>query len=130
MSLPSSLLAYEVELKFMEMAMDQERGARYFCGTSQEAEHFRMRCNYARKLHRQENARIHEPGMPLHGKSEYDVIVFTVRMSPDGHWVYAQKQIFDESRAEPIPVEDYAPQIEATEIFRIEDHSDDNETAS
>lgn len=130
MSLPSSLLSYEVQLKFMEMAMDEERGTRMFFLREPEAEHFRMRCNYARVLHRAENKNIHEPGMPLYGKSEYDVLVFTIRTSPDGFWVYAMKQILDTSRVEPIPEEDYVPSIEATEIFAIEDQSDDNEVGS
>ncbi len=133
MSLPKSLLSYDVQLKFMEKAMDEERGARMFFPRGkgmQSAEHFRMRCNYARTLHREENAKVHEEGTLLHGKSEYDGLVFTIKTSPDGFWVYAQKQIFDESLVEPIPEDDYAPQIEATEIFALEDHTDDNETTT
>ncbi len=130
MSLPSSLLAYDAQLQFMEMSMDQERGMRMFFLREAEAEHWRMKCNYARVLHRQENKKVHEEGTTLHGKSEYDVLVFTIRTSPDGFWVYAQKQILDTSRVEPIPEEDYAPSIEATEIFKLEDHTDDNETTA
>lgn len=105
MSLPSSLLSYEPELKFMEMAMDEERGTRMFFTKLNEAEHFRMRCNYARVLHRSENKKIHEPGMPLYGKSEYDIITFVIRSSEDGFWCYAQKQFLDTSRVEPIPAD-------------------------
>jgi hypothetical protein len=129
MSLPSSLLAYDPQLKFMEMAMDEERGTRMFFNKMTEAEHFRMRCNYARVLHRRENAKVHEEGTPLHGKSEYDVIVFTIRTSADGFWVYAQKAVLDTSRVEPIPEEEY-PSIDATEVFAIEDHSNDDQSAT
>lgn len=127
MSLPNSFLAYEAQIKFMEMAMDETRGARMFFKAENEAEHWRMRCNYARVLHRKENLIVHEPGTPLHGKSEYDVIVFTIRTSYDGFWVYAEKQVLDTSRVEPIPEEDYAPQIEAAEIFQLEDQSNGNQ---
>lgn len=130
MSLPNSFLAYEAQIQFMEQAMDEKRGARMFFLREAEAEHWRMRCNYARVLHRKENLAVHEPGTPLHGKSEYDVIVFTIRTSPDGFWVYAEKQVLDTSRVEPIPEEDYSPPIEATEIFALEDQSDGNETAT
>lgn len=127
MSLPNSFLAYEAQIQFMERAMDEAKGARMFFLREAEAEHWRMRCNYARVLHRRENLTVHEPGTKLHGKSEYDVIVFTIRTSPDGFWVYAEKQVLDTSRVEPIPEEDYSPQIEATEIFALEDQSDDNQ---
>ncbi len=127
MSLPSSLLAYEAQLQFMEMSMDEARGARMFFKAEKEAEHWRMRCNYARVLHRKENMQIHEPGDPLYGKSEYDVIVFTIRTSPDGFWVYAEKQVLDTSRVEPIPEEDYIQAIDTTQIFQLEDHSNDDE---
>lgn len=128
MSLPNSFLAYEAQIQFMERAMDEARGARMFFLREAEAEHWRMRCNYARVLHRKENLTVHEPGTPLHGKSEYDVIVFTIRTSADGFWVYAEKQVLDTSRVEPIPEEDYAPPIEATEIFALEDQSDAEST--
>jgi hypothetical protein len=129
MSLPNSLLSYDAQLKFMEMALDEERGTRMFFKRPQDAEHWRMRCNYARVLHRRENERVHESDTLMHGKSEYDVLVFTIRTSPDGFWVYAEKQVLDTSRVEPIPVEDYA-KIDASEIHLIEDHSDDDETAT
>jgi hypothetical protein len=128
MSLPSSLLSYEPQLQFMDIALDEERGARMFFTKESSAEHFRMRCNYARVLHREENKKIHEEGMPLHGKSEYDVLVFTIKTSPDGFWCYAEKQILDVSRVEPIPIEDEAPLIDATQIT-MENANDDEATA-
>lgn len=127
MSLPKSLLAYQPQLDFMERAMDEVRGCRMFFNTEPEAEHFRSRVHYARVLHREENKKIHEVGAQLHGKSEFDILVMTIRHSPDGVWVYAEKAVLDESRVEPIPEDDYAPSIDAGQIM---EGSDDNEVAS
>lgn len=104
--------------------MDEERGARMFFDKINEAEHFRMRANYARVLHRNENKKIHDPGTPLYGKSEYDVIVFTIKTSEDGFWVYAQKSVLDTSRVEPIPAED------APAIYSPQETTDDNQTTT
>lgn len=129
MSLPSSLLAYGPQLTFMETALDLPRGARMFFNTEAEAEHWRMRCNMARSLDRKENEKIYEVGDKMHGKSQFDVLMFTIRHSPDGVWCYAEIQILDESRVEPIPETEYTPLIEATEILAIEDKTNDNETS-
>lgn len=130
MSLPKSLLAYEVQLEFMDRSMDLPAGGRMFFTDEAQAEHFRMRCNYARALHREENEKIHQPGTPLYGKSEYDILVFTIKHSADGVWVYAAKQIFPENNFEPIPEDDHAPPLDTTaiEIHRLENHSDDDKT--
>lgn len=109
MPLPSSLLAYKAEMDFFELAMDEARGSRMFFGDRQSAEHFRMRANYARVLHRADNRMTHEPGTPLHGRSEYDILTFTIRESDDGFWVYARKAELDTSRVEPIPEDDSVP---------------------
>jgi hypothetical protein len=127
MSLPSSLLAYEAQMQFMELAMDQPRGSRMYFTDYQKAEMFRFRCHQARKLHRKENESVHEPGEMLHGKSEYDILQFTIRRSPDGFWVYAEKQFLDTSRVEPIPEEDYA---EPNKEIDIEGIINDNEAAT
>jgi hypothetical protein len=37
----------------------------------------------------------------LHGKSEYDILQFTIRDDTEGKWwIYARKMILDESRVE------------------------------
>lgn len=122
MALSSSLLAYQDCLDFMERAMDEERGARMYFRAESEAEHWRMRCNYARKLHRDQNKQVYEPGDKMYGMSEYDPLMFTIRQSPDGYWVYAKKMELDTTRVEPIPDEDYITEIHPEDISHPENH--------
>lgn len=116
MTLPSSLLSYSAQLEFMDLAMDSPTGKRMFFRDEKKAERFKMKCNYARVLHRREGMRIHDPDNVMWGKSEYDVLVFTNRVSPDGFWVYAQREIFNPEAVEDIPEDEESPPIDTSAI--------------
>lgn len=109
MGLPSSLLSFEAEMEFLEQAMDSATGKRMFFRDQGYAESFRMRCYAARKLHRQENSKIHDPGTKMHGKSEYDPLRLTIKAAAaedQGWWVYARQNKLNLDRVEDIPEEE------------------------
>jgi hypothetical protein len=117
MTLPNSLLSFTAQQEFMYMAMDSPTGKRMFFRKEKDAERFKIKCNYARVLHRRENMRIHDPDSIMYGKSEYDVLVFTTRVSPDGYWVYARREVLNTEMVEDIPDDDDAPPLDITEIM-------------
>lgn len=125
MSLSNSLLAYTDCLDFFDHVIDDPRGGRVFIGSFADAHHFRMRCNQARKLHRQQNTLIHPPGMPLHGCSEYDPLCLQIKVDTNGgHWLYATRMKIDASQIELLSEIDDTPLIEAQEApLQIEDQS-------
>jgi hypothetical protein len=101
MPLPNSILAFQDCTDFMSRALEDDKGARLFFLTEAEAQNYRMRLNQARELDRRENKMIHELGHMLHGKSEFDLLQFTIRDDVEGQWwIYARKMILDESRVE------------------------------
>jgi hypothetical protein len=60
-----------------------------------------MRCNNARKLHREENKKIHAPNTPLYGTSEYDRLQLKLKQDTDEQWwVYAERSQLDPSAIE------------------------------
>lgn len=126
MSLSNSLLSYSDCLDFFERVIDDPKGGRVYIGDHAAAHHFRMRCNQARKLHRQQNRMIKQPGDPLYGTSEYDPLCFQIKLdSEGGYWVYAvqmkinasQIELLSEIDDDPLQIEDQAP-------LQIEDMSD------
>ena len=129
MSLSSSLQSYSDCLDFFERVIDDPKGGRVFIGDYADAHHFRMRCNQARKLHRQQNKAIHDPGTALYGCSEYDPLCLQIKVDTDGgHWVYAIKMRLDASQIELLSEIDDTPLIPATEaLLQLEDRSDPNE---
>jgi hypothetical protein len=127
MSLSNSRLAYDDCEKFLEKALDAERGVRLPYRTSGEAEYFRMRCNQFRAIDRSDNKSVHEPGALMHGKSVYDELTLKVMYSPDGyHWVYAERRILNEALIEPIPVNENELLLEFEEIKRLEYKAEGN----
>jgi len=101
MSLPTSLQSYQDCLDFFERVVDDPKGGRVFLGAYADAHYFRLRCNKARVLHREENKKVHEPNMPLWGSSEYDPLQLKLREDTDGAWwVYAERTSLDPSSVE------------------------------
>ena len=92
MSLPNSLHAYISELEAFDKARDSEKGIRIEFATFSKARHYANRLNYARKLDRTENAKVLDESSPLHGKSDYDCFMVSVREDTEAHWwVYIEK---------------------------------------
>lgn len=96
MSLPTSILSYGDCFKVMDAALEDDIGCRVKIEDYGAARFFRMRMNYARRLDRAKNAEIYEEGHRMHGCSQYDSLVFRVRLDQVGgeefYWVYAEKQ--------------------------------------
>jgi hypothetical protein len=100
-TLSESLLAYGDCLDFFERIADDPKGGRVEIGTYEEAHHFRNRCNQARRLHRRENMKIHEPNTPLYGASEYDPFMLKLREDTKGKWwVYAHRMALQPGQVE------------------------------
>jgi hypothetical protein len=91
MTLPVTRKAYEDSFDVLDKALEDPKGIRIPFDTSAEATTYRMRLNNARKVDRNHNARIYEPGDPMHGESVYDTLQFTIRIGDDGtHFVYIE----------------------------------------
>lgn len=70
-------------------------------GTLEKARHFRLRCNKARQLHREENKKIHAPNTKMYGSSEFDPLQLKLREDHDGEWwVYAERTMLDPASVE------------------------------
>lgn len=70
-------------------------------GSYAAAHYFRLRCNKARVLHREENRKVHDEDMPLHGASEYDPLQLRLKEDTDGAWwVYAERSQLDPASVE------------------------------
>jgi pyruvate formate-lyase activating enzyme-like uncharacterized protein len=101
MSLPTSLQSYQDCLDFFERVVDDPKGGRVWIGTYSDAYNFRMRCNKARQLHREENKKIHDPGMKMYGASEYDPLQLKLKEDTTSEWwVYAERVQLDPSTVE------------------------------
>ena len=101
MPLPSSLQSYGDCLDFFEKVVDDPKGGRVFLGDYSSAHYFRLRCNQARKLHREENKKIHPENTPLYGSSEYDRLQLKLREDTNGNWyVYAERSQLDPDSVE------------------------------
>lgn len=96
MSLPTSILSYGDCFKVMDAALEDAIGCRVKIEDYGAARFFRMRMNYARRLARAKNAEIYEEGHQMHGCSEYDSLVFRIRLdsttADEFYWVYAERQ--------------------------------------
>ena len=92
MTLPSTLLHYEAEIEVLERAMASEAGIRVRFDDRDAARNWRQRVHMARALLRRKNAEVYERGHPLHGATEYDILVLQMLVDEDGKWwIYARK---------------------------------------
>jgi hypothetical protein len=92
MSLPNSLHAYISELDAFDRASKSDKGIRIEMPSFSKARHYANRLNYARKLDRTENAKVLDEDMPMHGKSDYDCFMVSVKEDTAGcWWVYIEK---------------------------------------
>lgn len=78
MTVSTSKVAYEDCFDFFDQALDDEKGIRVRIPTMNDAIRLRMRMNYARRLDRDDNRLVFEPGDPLYGKSIYDRLTFRI----------------------------------------------------
>ena len=89
-----SRLTYRAEYELMDKAMKEKNGSRAHIGSREAAKTYRLRLNMARQLDRKLNREAYPEGHLLHGSSEYDELVFTVRDDTDDEWwVYLEKAL-------------------------------------
>lgn len=119
MSVSTSLLAYTDCIAYMDQALADQKGARIKVATVDEASHQRLRMHYARKLHREENAKTYEAGHKMHGRSEYDVL--TIRIKNVNGAIYLYLERTDVVSTEIESLSNLAPQqIEHVPMKQIE----------
>ena len=81
-----SIHSYDDCFRIMQAAIEDELGARIACIDEGEATWLRLRYNKARAVHRKQNAQVYaSPEHPLHGRSEYDGLIFRVK-EVEGKW--------------------------------------------
>jgi hypothetical protein len=101
MPLPTSLQSYGDCLDFFERVVDDPKGGRVYMGPYAKAYDFRLRCNKARLLHREENRVAYAEGHKLHGTSEYDAFKLSLKQDTEGGWyVYAERRFVNEDDIE------------------------------
>jgi hypothetical protein len=98
----TSRLSYPDCESFLNIALEDEKGARLPFPREGQANQFRVRLNYFRTLVRNDNAKVHpEKDHPMHGRCEYDVLQFTVVPDDAGEWwVYARINQINEAEVE------------------------------
>jgi hypothetical protein len=92
MTISESRLAYEDCYDVMQRALEKNSGVRVGFDNFGEATFYRMRMNQARQLDRRFNRERYPIAHPMHGRSEYDALMFRIREQGGKHWVYADRK--------------------------------------
>lgn len=122
MTVSTSLLAYLDCTELMDQALADDKGARLKVKDIDEASHQRMRVHYARKLHRDENAKTYDAGHPMHGRSEYDKLTCRIRNVNNDIYIYLERTDTVKGTIEPLSevVEEEPAQIAHEPVRQIE----------
>lgn len=92
MSLPTSFLSYATEFEALDRALADTKGIRINLGTYAQANAYRVRLHYARRLDRDRSKEMYKPGDPGYGTSSFDCIVCRLKEDTEGGWwVYLEK---------------------------------------
>lgn len=116
MTVSTSLLAYTDCIAFMESALEDDLGARQEVTDADAAVQLRTRIHYARKLHRDENAKSYEPGHMMHGRSEFDKLICRIKHEGEKTYVYLEK--IDKPQGKVEGLSQVKPLIEAASAPR------------
>jgi len=76
----------------MNQALEAPDGVRVGFADEDEATFYRMRMNQARQLDRRFNKTRFQHDHPMHGRSEYDALMFRIRRIEGMCWVYAERK--------------------------------------
>lgn len=90
MSLPNTLLAFQDCMQVYEKALEDEAGVRVKLPGYEECARFRLRMNYARKLHRDQNGAVYPVEHPMHGRSPYDGLQIRIKRGGDDFFIYVE----------------------------------------
>lgn len=102
MTVSTSLLAYQDCIAYMDKGIADPKGIRFKVESIEEATYQRTRIHYARKLHRDENAKTYEPGHKMHGRSEYDALVCRIKNVDGDIYIYLERTDFEPTDAESL----------------------------
>lgn len=84
MVMHNSRLAYIDCYEIMERAMANGKGCRVKFKDLNECFSFRSRMHYARRVNREDNAKVYGPDEPLHGRSAFDRLIISISPTDDG----------------------------------------------
>ena len=103
----SSRFAYIDCFDLMDKAIADQKGIKIKFSGKEEAMHFRIRLHTARRIDREENMEIYQPGHAMYGKSSYDPLTMRVKKDANGGvWLNLERtntrQFQVESLSEPL----------------------------
>lgn len=99
----NSRLAFGDCYEILNMAMDDDQGARVKVPSLGDATHLRTRLHTARRIDREENAKTYEDKEhPMHGRSMYDKIVVRIKQLNGSVYLYLEKIASLTDDAEPL----------------------------
>lgn len=118
----------------LDEALLDTRGSRFRVNkptsdlAEREANFIRMRIHQARKLDRDKNREVYEPGHKMHGCSPYDAITVRIKNIAGEVFLYLEQQMVNVSAGEALsalPELEYEPpaQIEYQPVRQIEDRA-------
>ena len=84
MPISNSPLAYEDCYEALNRALEDARGVRLKVNSRANAEFLRMRLNMARVINRDQNTKTYDSDHPMHGRSEYDKLMFRIKEIKNG----------------------------------------------
>jgi len=87
----SSRLAYEDCFEILDMAIDDDAGARIKVADKRDAISLRVRLHTARRIDREQNMLTYQEDHPLHGKSAYDRLVIRIKELEEAYYLYLEK---------------------------------------
>lgn len=99
----TSRLSYIDCTELMDQALENTKGIRIGFADKGDALHFRTRMHTARTICRKDNLSEYAPGHPLHGRSQYDVLVVREPKESEGKWwLYIEKRHADQLIVQPL----------------------------
>jgi len=120
-----SRFAYDDCYALMEAALADGVGTRYLVDDVGKANQLRLRLNYARSIDREQNAETYELEHPMHGRSEYDKLIFKVNLREGQWWVYIEVNTINPLKIEGLSgVEDKEPEFEPPEMMIVPERAE------
>ena len=116
MTLPTTLLAYQDCQELLDRALADDHGIRMKVDNYDAATHERSRIHYCRKLVREENCTIYEPGDPMYAKSVYDCVVVRIKNIAGEFYLYLERNDKIRGKVESLSEIESEPEAEAPAI--------------
>ncbi len=102
MPFSNSIFSYADVRELLDRALTSERGMRVRVNKPGAVHNLRQRMNYFRKLDRRENTKIYAESEPLHGRSQYDSLIFRAGQDEKGAYVDVVKGSADNFETEEL----------------------------